>query len=194
MRLLKPLVFVSTVLCANIVLAQPPEPAKEKPESASQAILRMRAEGRARAKVELRKTMGKYGVSENDQDAVILIIGNEDAQRDLIRQAYYQLTIAEDAGVADDQYTLFLQDFEKACEQHRTQRAQDSKTIADKLQLTQKPRLQGYLTLQGIIGDEVSFLTPVSEVAYNTFSRKLEIEREVKQPRRVAIPDDKPNA
>ncbi len=187
---LKPFVFVSTALFAGLALAQPPEAPKK--ETSRQALTRMAAEGRARAITNLRKELTKFQVSEDDQSAVILLVAQEDAERTLIRRAFYEMSVAEDVGVDDEQLNIFWQDFLSLSAKHRATRVQNAKIIADKLQLAQKPRLNVYLTLRGFIGDEASFLTLVSEFASDTFSREYDIKREINQPRRVVVPDDKP--
>ncbi len=196
MQLSKIFVPALFLVFTGVALAQPQPAEPAKKESSEAMIARFEVERKARAMSDFKKGLqDKFKLTDDDINAVQLFMARQDAQVKIVRAALYQVTLAEDdAEVSDDEYAVFWNDFETLLAKYRAQKAEDATKLGEQLHLDKNLRLQSFLTMRGIIGDDLLGSTPMSETFAATDMLEYHLKREMgaDKPHRV-VPDDKAN-
>lgn len=194
MLLLKPLVLSATLALAGTCLAQPAEPPKK--ETTGDTIARIQKERKDRVMSDFQKQLrDKFKLSDADVIAVQTFVTRQDEQLQSVRSALYQVTLAAEDDMSDDEFAVFLNDFQMLAAKYRAQRTQETARLEEQLGLSKNVRLRAFLLMRGVIGEEVSLTTPISQNIVDSDLLQYRLKRElgVDKPKRVVVPADQAN-
>lgn len=186
------LVLALTLAGAGLCHAQPD--AAPKKETTDEFMARYEKERKARIVSDFAKTLReKFKLSDDDVNAVQLFIARQDAQLRSVQTALYQVTLAanDNANVGEDEYLTYWNDFQLFLTTYREVKAQNTAKLSEQLHLDQNVRLRSFLTMRGIIGDELSLMTPMSKTFLDSDMLSYHLKKELGEdkPKRVVIPD-----
>lgn len=186
------LVLTLTLAVAGLCHAQPD--AAPKKETTDEFMARYEKERKARIVSDFAKTLReKFKLSDDDVNAVQLFIARQDAQLRSVQTALYQVTLAanDNANVGEDEYLTYWNDFQLFLTTYREVKAQNTAKLSEQLHLDQNVRLRSFLTMRGIIGDELSLMTPMSKTFLDSDMLSYHLKKELGEdkPKRVVIPD-----
>ncbi len=196
MQLPKIFLLASTFLFVGLCFAQPAEPPKTKtPEEMMQYFARRQKERKEKAINDFQKQLrDQYKVSDEAINSLQLLMNREETQLQLVRAALYQVTLAgdPDTKTSDEEYVLFWSDFQTLLSRYRAQRTKDAAQLTQQLDLEHNVRLKAFLSMRGVIGDELSLIKPPSQQIVDSELLSFHLKQEMTDKPKRVVPDVKP--
>jgi len=141
---------------------------------------------------QLNRNLKAAGLNDEEINAVSGFVVLQEKDRELVRKAAYQVKLAQDQNLSDQEFAVFWNDYQAVSDNYRAKRAKAFDQLKEKLKWNERPKLQAALAFQGVISDDLILSQPLDELWQPIFEFGYRLEKEFKRPQRVV--QDAPEA
>jgi len=134
---------------------------------------------------QLNRNLKAAGLNEEEINAVSGFVALQETDRELVRKAAYQVKLAQDQNLSDQEFAVFWNDYQAVSDNYRAKRAKALEQLKEKLKWNERPKLQAALAFQGIISDDLILSQPLDELWQPIFEFGWNLDKEFKRPQRV---------